>query len=66
MDKFVYDLADLPLILVDRDAARLDSIKNIGIYDFFMLLNKKIIAAGNARSNNQFPGSGNRHTGSYG
>lgn len=66
MNEAIYKLADLPLILVEGDAARLNGIKNIGIHDFFMLLNKKLIAADNARRNNKFPGSGNRNAGSYG
>lgn len=66
MNEAVYKLADLPLILVDGDAAKLNSIKNIGIHDFFMLLNKKLIAADNAGRHNKFPGSGNRSAGSYG
>ncbi len=62
MDEAVYKLADLPLLLVDGDAARLSNIKNIGIYDFFMLLDKKIKVMQNAQRNNklQNPGNGNR------
>lgn len=66
MNEAVYKLADLPLMLVDGDAARLSNIKNIGIHDFFLLLNKKLIAASNAGRNNKFPSAGNRGAGGYG
>lgn len=60
MNDKVYKLADLPLILVDGDAARLQEIRNIGIYDFFLLLDKKLKPPANARRNNQFENNGNR------
>lgn len=60
MNEAVYNLADLPLILVDGDAARIQEIKNIGIYDFFLLLDKKLKAVANARRNNQFQDTRNR------
>lgn len=62
MNEEVYKLAELPLMLVDGEAARLQEIKNIGIYDFFMLLDKKLKSPANARRNSEFQNTGNRRT----